>query len=395
MVDIHGARLFNAVAGRVTMHILALEPYYGGSHQAFLDGWSVHSRHQWTTLGLPAFKWKWRMRHSAVTFAARVAERVERGEVFDLLLCSDMMNLAEFKGLAQGPVRDLPSVAYFHENQLTYPVLHPDERDLHFGMIHFTTTLAASQVWFNSVFHRTTFLDALAVFLSRMPDFNSLERIEEIRLKSRVYPQGIAEPPTVSERLPGPPRILWVARWEHDKNPGLFFETLYRLQAESIDFRVSVIGERFSAVPVEFEQARNRLADRIDRWGYQQSREEYERALAEADIVVSTADHEFFGVGIVEAVSAGVYPLLPTRLAYPEIFASIDSLDAEHFFYDGSADHLTTKLAELFRRVTENRLWEGRPDRLTSVVEKYCWRNLAPQLDDALEKVAKESIIRS
>ena len=331
------------------------------------------------------------MRHSAATFASQVAELVERGEVFDLLFCSDMLNLAEFMGMAPGPVRDLPSVAYFHENQLTYPVLHPDERDLHFGMIHFTTTLAARQVWFNSDFHRATFLDALAEFLGRMPDFNSLERIEEIRLKSLVCPQGIAEPPTVGERRPGPPRILWVARWEHDKNPGLFFEALYRLQAESGDFRVSVVGERFSTVPLEFERARARLTNRIDRWGYQQSREEYERALAEADIVVSTADHEFFGVGIVEAVAAGAFPLLPRRLAYPEIFASMDQRDADWFFYDGSADHLTTKLAELFRRVTDNRLWEGRPDRLTSVVEKYYWKNLAPQLDDALEKVADES----
>ena len=386
--------IFNASANRVTMHILALEPYYGGSHQAFLDGWSAHSRHEWTVSGLPAYKWKWRMRHSAATFAAQVAERLKRGEVFDLLFCSDMLNLAEFKGLAPGPVRDLPSVAYFHENQLTYPVLHPDERDLHFGMVNFTTALAANQVWFNSAFHRTTFLDALVEFLSRMPDFNSLERIEEIRLKSLVYPQGIAEPPAVGERRPGPPRILWVARWEHDKNPGLFFETLYRLQAESFDFRVSVMGEQFSTGPVEFEQARARLADRIERWGFQPLREEYERALAEADIVVSTANHEFFGVGIVEAVAAGAFPLLPRRLAYPEIFASIDQRDADRFFYDGSAGHLASKLAELLRRITDNRLWEGRPDRLTRVVEKYYWRNLAPQLDDALEKVAGESMTR-
>jgi len=373
------------------MLILALEPYYGGSHRAFLDGWSAHSRHHWTTLGLPAHKWKWRMRHSAVTLAARAAERVERGEVFDLLFCSDMLNLAEFRGLAPGPVRDLPSVAYFHENQLTYPVLHLDERDLHFGMVNFTTALAANQVWFNSAFHQTMFLDALAEFLSRMPDFNSRERIEEIRLKSLVYPQGIAEPRTVAQRRSGPPRILWVARWEHDKNPGLFFDALCRLQAESFDFSVSVIGEQFSTVPLEFEQARTRLADRIDRWGYQPSREEYELTLAEADIVVSTANHEFFGVGIVEAVAAGAFPLLPRRLAYPEIFASSNERDVDRFFYDGSAEHLTMKLAELFRSVTGKRLWEGRPDRLTSVVEKYYWKNLAPQLDEALEKVAGEA----
>ena len=57
------------------MKVLALEPYYGGSHKAFLDGWRAHSRHEWTILGLPAYKWKWRMRHAALTFAEQVRER--------------------------------------------------------------------------------------------------------------------------------------------------------------------------------------------------------------------------------------------------------------------------------------------------------------------------------
>ena len=35
------------------MKVLALEPYYGGSHKAFLDGWQKHSRHEFTVLGLP------------------------------------------------------------------------------------------------------------------------------------------------------------------------------------------------------------------------------------------------------------------------------------------------------------------------------------------------------
>ena len=62
------------------MKILALEPYYGGSHKAFLDGWIESSRHQWDLLTLPANKWKWRMRAAAIEFAdkyefARINQR--------------------------------------------------------------------------------------------------------------------------------------------------------------------------------------------------------------------------------------------------------------------------------------------------------------------------------
>ena len=44
------------------------------------------------------------------------------GERWDCLFCSDMLNLAELKGLAPRILGSLPSVLYFHENQLTYPV---------------------------------------------------------------------------------------------------------------------------------------------------------------------------------------------------------------------------------------------------------------------------------
>ena len=78
------------------MKILALEPYYGGSHRAFLDGWRVVSRHDFTLLTLEPYKWKWRMRHSAITFADELGAMVADGQKWDVIFCSDMLNLAEF-----------------------------------------------------------------------------------------------------------------------------------------------------------------------------------------------------------------------------------------------------------------------------------------------------------
>ncbi len=367
------------------MRILALEPYYGGSHRSFLDAWVDDSRHQWTLLTLPPYKWKWRMRHGAVTLAAEVAARSAAGETWDVLLCSDMLNLAELKGLTPGAVHRLPAVVYFHENQLTYPVRVEKERDLHFGLTNLSTALAAGEVWFNSAFHRDAFLEALPRMLKRMPDHQPLAAVHGIRGRSRIQPQGIAPMAERGPRRPGPLRILWAARWEFDKNPETLFEALELARRQGADFRLSVLGERFRRVPEIFAVARESFSGHIDRWGYLPSRGDYEEALLDSDVVVSTAHHEFFGVGVVEAVAAGCFPLLPRRLAYPEILADVDG-DRDEMFYDGSAKQLATSLVELAARRDD--LWRGDPSRGRRAVARFAWPDLRPRLDDALESAA-------
>ncbi len=367
------------------MKILALEPFYGGSHKAFLDGWAAVSRHTWTTLGLPAFKWKWRMRHGPVTLAENVNGRVAKGERFDLLFCSDMLDLATFRGLVAESIRDLPSVAYFHENQLTYPVRSESERDYHFAVTNLTTCLAADRVWFNSEFHRDSFLSALPHFLKRMPDFQLLDNVAALAPKTSVMPQGIENFGPKPPRQPGPLHILWAARWEHDKNPEAFFDALRILKRSGAEFRVSVIGEQFDTVPEVFSRAKKGFRDQIINWGYQPDRAAYRQALCEADVVVSTADHEFFGVSVIEAIASGAWPLVPQRLAYPEILELAEKPDRQKHFWDGSVEDLATRLADLASRVSSG---QPLPDHdLFQTASRYQWSNLAPCFDEALERM--------
>ena len=370
------------------MNILALEPYYGGSHKAFIKGWSAISRHRWTVLKLPPYKWKWRMRHAAITFADQAKQLCDAGEKWDIILCSDMLNLAEFTGLAPKEIQQLPKVAYFHENQLTYPARFESERDYQFVMTNITTAMAAEKVWFNSAFHRDSFLQAIPVFLGKMPDYQLPDAAERIRAKSAICPQGIAKIKNRDpKRTPGPLRILWAARWEHDKGPEDFFEALKILKNNSIDFRLSVTGQSFRDKPAVFEWAKKYFHKEIDRWGYQKTRTQYEQALTETDIVVSTAAHEFFGISIVEAIAAGAYPVLPNRLAYPQILSLDQDSNRAEFFYDGSAAALADKLQQLAERVQRGGLWGQDENRAATLVEKFQWPKLAPELDERIEKI--------
>ncbi len=364
------------------LNILALEPYYGGSHRAFLDGWRQRSRHEWTVLTLPAHKWKWRMRHAAVTFAEQL--RGESPGPWDVLICSDMLNLAEFKGLCP-PAAALPAVAYFHENQLTYPVRHDEPRDLHFALTNMTTALAATQVWFNSAFHRDSFLAALDDLLARMPDFQPTGAVESIRAKSSIHPPGIEAFPPRGPRTPGPLRILWAARWEHDKRPDVLFDAIRMLRQRTDTFRLSVVGQQFRDVPEVFEQARHEFDAHVDHWGYLDDRAAYEEALRSADVVVSTADHEFFGIAVVEAVAAGAQPLLPNRLAYPEILQAAENPASQEFLYEGAPEELAERLAALADTIVSGGdLWRGDAERARRLVERFSWDRVAREMDDAL-----------
>ena len=366
-------------AGAVLLNILAIEPYYGGSHKSFLDGWRGHSRHRVELLTMPARKWKWRMRGAALHVAGLLIE-----EPPDVVLAGDYLDLAALTGLAPEWLAAVPCAVYFHENQLTYPLSAQDERDYQFAFTNITTCLSAKRVIFNSRYHMDSFLGAVGALLSKMPDFVPEGVPERIRERAAVIPVGVdlAGIDRLREAAGprrGPLRILWNHRWEFDKAPETFFRVIERLDAAGYEFELAVVGESFRAQPPVFQQARRRLAHRISAFGYVELREDYLRCLIDSDVVVSTAVHEFFGIAVVEALGAGCAPLLPNRLSYPEILPA--HLHPAHL-YDGEQ--------ELFERL---RAWAGDPEAARAIdlrgeVARFGWGCVAPQLDAALEALA-------
>jgi glycosyltransferase involved in cell wall biosynthesis len=184
-------------------------------------------------------------------------------------------------------------------------------------------------------------------------------------------------------------RILWAARWEFDKNPGDFFDALRIVRERGIDFRLSVVGGKTRGENEIFDRAEKEFADYIDHWGFLDSPEEYEQVLAESDISVSTAIHEFFGISIAESVAAGSFPVVPERLAYPEVLKE-DHRDAgkESFFYNGSIEELALKIercSDLLK--DEQSLWQGDPLRGIRKIKKFYWEKVTDAVDQALENM--------
>ena len=371
-----------------TLNVLSLQPFYGGSHRAFVDGWVEHSRHRWQQETLPDRFWKWRMRHAAVEFARRLEGHDATS--IDLIFTTDMLNVAEFRGLVSKTWRATPVVVYFHENQAAYPNQSDSERDLHYAFTNLTTCLAADAVWFNSVFNRDSFLSEMAEACRGWPDFVPRQELLALRQHVGIAYPGVnfsTTPPMeqANDKLekPGPIHIVWAARWEHDKNPLGLFEILSGIKNSGIEFQVSVVGEQFRNVPQAFHEIEKEFQTQISHWGFLPSREDYERVLKSADVFLSTADHEFFGLAAVEAMLAGAYPILPNRLAYPEV---VRHAGIEAGFYD-SNDDAVKLIVERERELEQIRNSEKRWAQSEAVRSKLGWEVRAKELDQLLSTV--------
>ncbi|MBI9016687.1 MAG: DUF3524 domain-containing protein [Phycisphaerae bacterium] len=363
------------------LNILTLEAYDGGSHGQFLDGLISHSAHNYMRIGMPPRKWKWRMRGSALYFIEKINELTdEQLEAIDLIFTSDMTSVADLKAMLPEPLRKCPVVCYFHENQLTYPVQFEDERDFQYAFTNITTALAADYVWFNSNYHRQDFLDAVEALLKRMPDCVPGDIPEKINARSMVMPLGLPDDldyqkpnRTVNEM----PILLWNHRWEHDKNPDDFFEALFDLDRTGIDFKVIIAGQRFRESPDIFEAGRLRLANKIIHFGYAENREHYLELLRQADIVVSTSIHEFFGLSVLEALACGCLAILPKRLSYPELIPA--ELHGQIFY--NNANQLRRKLLALCKDLPDAN------EKLIEAAKQYSWSNMASKYDLQFSKI--------
>ena len=374
--------------------IAFVEPYDGGSHRSFRTGLARHSRHTIGSLTLPARFWKWRMRGAAAWFADQINQ--ESDFDCDLFLVSGYLNVADFRGLLHAPHDRRPILLYMHENQLTYPLSPEEEFDFHFGFTNIISALAADRVVFNSDYHRQLFLDQLPTYLGKMPEAvprNVRARLEE---KSQVLPVGLERRPLPAEHFaqyrggrcapdvgPSWPRsgrfaLVWNHRWEFDKRPDLFTRAVGRLLDLGLDFDVCLLGDSRGHEDL-FVPLRERLGDRCLAYGFTEDRAEYERRLVAADIVVSCAQQEYFGISVAEAVHAGCYPVLPQDQVYPSLYGS--ACKGPHFY------RTEDELVDLLQRLMTG------PDcghvcGLDLAVDPCCWENLAPRFDRLLADVA-------
>lgn len=389
------------------MKILLLSPYDANSHQHW---WRLLQQYfkadTWTVLTLPARYFSWRIRSNGLTWS--YDQRDTLVQHYDLCIATSMTDLATLRGLLPS-LSDIPTVLYFHENQAAYPVsnrvsskvdkqkvktpgashniqshnlqsLNTEPNNIEPLMVQLYSSIAASHLCFNSDYNKNSFFHGLGQILKKFPDGVPKGIITELECKSSVIPVPIeyhtlrcnnnsennsdATAETISTRNRS--TLVWNHRWEYDKSPARLLAFIQALPS-AINLTLHVLGQSFRQTPLEFDEIKQELQNRgwLGRWGYIADRQEYYHVLNNSMFVLSTAEHDFQGISVLEAVSQGCIPIVPDRLAYCEMFDDIYRY-ASDINMCVEAKSMSQKVQDLINT----------PDILAPDVSRFCIQNL-------------------
>ncbi len=316
----------------MTRRVLLLSAYAADSHEYWRRGLAaLLPAYRFTALTLPPRHFSWRLRGNALYWARAERATLEAG--YDALVATSVVDLATLRGLVPA-ITSLPTLLYFHENQFAYPPGARQQGRLEAQVTSLYSALAADRLAFNSAWNRDSFLAGAAALLGRLPDRVPPGVVDTLAARSEVLPVPLAAdvdaPGEGTHPFSGagpyrgargrPLRLAWLGRFEYDKGPDRLARLVEYLAAGTRPVELALVGRRFRREPGAFTALPAILGERLVHCGYLPQRSDYLALLSAADIVLSTALHEFQGVAVLEAVARGCLPCVPDALAYPELY---------------------------------------------------------------------------
>ncbi|XP_077791945.1 tRNA-queuosine alpha-mannosyltransferase isoform X5 [Podarcis muralis] len=341
------------------MSVLLIEAFYGGSHRQLVDLLQEEIE-DCVLFTLPAKKWHWRARTAALYFMQAVPASMD----YRFMPEHKLAHIEKMHGTQGDGDACLPFQEKNGGINISASDLSPRHSEPQSGLHSLGPEGLPNQL--------LTLED-----LDKPTSLKSTTPCQEEDSQHATY--NLCSVSGSLDHLEKPLHIVWPHRWEHDKDPESFFQVLLKMKEMGLSFHVSVLGETFTDVPDIFSKAKKALGSSVLHWGYLPSKDEYFQALCMADVVISTAKHEFFGVAMIEAVHCGCYPLCPKALVYPEIFP------AEYLY--STPEQLFKRLQNLCKRpdIVRKHLYKGK-------MSQFSWAALRGKFRSLLETEPQEDL---
>jgi hypothetical protein len=347
------------------LDILALEPFYGGIRRIMLETIIRCSRHRWTLLKLPPRRIERRLSAASVWFA-ELLSRHWTGNV-DMLFTSEALNLADLYRMHPELIKK-PSVVYFHSNQLPTD----DQREGPLDLVNLNTAMAASEIWFNSLYHLRSFLSRASAVVNRHPEISGRNPLADLAAKSHLMPppvdMQILHDLATNEAIAREKRNVFLETRDADLK--LLNTTFGLLQRRGENFHLFTVG------PVEglSPDLRRTAVSETDEVGQC-------RAMLSSGIFLSAKPGAPFDHLAVRALSAGCWALCPQIGVYSELMPEMLHSPC---LYDYYPDTLAGRMQDVWHLEHE----QGYEYALNDVLRRFDPVVACKAMDERLEELA-------
>ena len=341
-----------------------------------LDALVRCSRHRWRIFKLPPRRMERRLLVSATWFAELLARR-NVGHV-DLIFSSEALNLAELLRL-RPELAGRPSVVYFHDNQLPDPSqqqqLPQDQEPT--DLVNLNSAMAASEIWFNSLYNLRTFLSRASALVARHEELQIRNPMQSLTGKAHLLPPPIdlstMQRMAFDVALEAPAgqfnsRSLLVDGRGVDH--AIIAQALDALRQHEGNLDVQIIA-RSRDLP---ESLRPMTLDERDEAAHL-------RALLGASVFVSTRSDAASDDLAVRALSCGCQPIVPNTGVYPEI---VPHPLHERCLHDGTSDSIVGLVLDAWRLERPS----GLEMLIDEILERFDPIRACRMIDDRLEALA-------
>jgi hypothetical protein len=322
------------------------------------------SRHRWTLLKLPPRRMERRLSAASVWFA-ELLSRHFTGNI-DLLFTSEALNLADLYRLHPALIKK-PSVVYFHDNQLP----RGDRREGPLDLVNLNTAMAATEIWYNSLYHLKQFLARTNAVVARHSEIAGQNPAAALASKSQLIPPPIETKMLIElstgETLYRDKRNVFLETRDADmKFLNQIFSTLER---RGEHFHLYTVG------PVDG------LSPDVKRTPLPENDEIAQcRAMLSSGIFLSGKVGAPFDHLAIRALLAGCWPLCPVNAVYSEF---LPARMHSPCLYEHSIDTLTGRMQDVWHLEHET----GYEYELSDVLKPFDPDTAVKAMDERLEEL--------